>query len=52
MKKDTRVNLKVNKITRDRLMALKYAMAFKNMDELFNSLIDHYGDKDMVMVNE
>ena len=40
--KDERVNLKVQKITRDRLMAVKYARQFKNLDMLLNDLLDNY----------
>jgi hypothetical protein len=42
MKKDERVNLKVNKITRDRLMSLRYCLNKKSIDQLLNELIDDY----------
>lgn len=52
MKKDERVNLKVNRITRDRIMAVKYALRMKNIDDLFNELLDNYGHQDLVITNE
>lgn len=48
--KDERVNLKVNKITRDRIMAMKYALGLKNIDELFHLVLDYYGNQDMGMI--
>lgn len=42
MMKDNRSNLKVNRITRDRLMSIKYALRCKSMDDLLNQLMDEY----------
>lgn len=48
--KDERVNLKVNKITRDRIMAMKYALGLKNIDELFHLVLDYYGNQDLKVI--
>jgi|TARA_Y100000033_G_scaffold50420_1_gene60902 hypothetical protein len=50
--KDKRVNLKVQKITRDRLMAVKYVRRFKNLDELLNDLLNNYALDDDLVVKE
>ena len=44
MVKDERANIKLSKNTRDRLMAVKYALGQKSIDELINSLLDVYAE--------
>lgn len=40
--KDNRSNIKVSRITRDRLMSIKYVLRCKSMDELLNQMMDNY----------
>lgn len=42
--KDERANIKLKKETRDRLMATKYALREKSIDDLINSLLDIYAE--------
>jgi len=39
-KKDLRVSIKVQKATRDRIMAMRYTLGVKSVDEALNKIAD------------